>query len=446
MVHRSQVSEIAFFGPIESWNDFWFYISRQAYREIDHNVSAGWEEKLRYAALALTESARQFGWLGAVLGLTGVVVQWRVLPRSWCWALLLGFSGSTVVLAGMLGFAWDLLHRYTFQQYPLVAYGILAIWLALGADTLVTRIERALPALGRSIVLPWALGSLLVGSVWLYHAPANFRAHDRWAAEFAGTLLQSLAPDAALFTFGDYGTGPLAYLNLVEGVRPDVEIFNVNGQLFSNRLVSPRVDDPGATASAINGFIERHGGPVYYNLLLPHRFGVIAHGLFFEVGRDLVSGMHQAVLTPPIEEYFARMFARGEPRDTSQLIHYRQLSAPYCHTLTGLSLRDPDKSLAQRIEQRCGGFYGLLERAAVLLDADGRQHDRAIALLLRAQQQQGEAVTVESLATLDNQFGLAYNQAGRHAEALGFFQRSWSRWPDRANPARQFIDSGIMQE
>ena len=210
-------------------------------------------------------------------------------------------------------------------------------------------------------------------------------------------MLQSLAPGAALFTFGDYGTGPLGYMNLIEGVRPDVEIFNVNGQLFSNRLVSPRVDEPEATAAAINEFIEHRDGPVYYNLLLPHKYAVVSHGLFFEVGRDLPTGVHKAVLTPQIDAYFARVFARGEPQDTSELIHYRLMSLPYCRTLAGFSLTDPRPSLTQLLEQRCGGFYGLLARAAVLLDADDRHYARAIALLMRAQEQQGEAVTVEGL-------------------------------------------------
>jgi hypothetical protein len=445
MVHRSRVSEIAFFGPIGNWSDFWFYISRQAYTGIDYSVSAGWEDKLRYVGLALTESARQFGWLGAALGLTGLVAQWRVLPRPWCWALLLGFAGSSVVLAALLGFAWDLLHRYTFEQYPLVAYGILAIWLALGANTLITRVLRAVPALGHSRILPWALGLLLVGNVWLHHAPANFRAHDHWAADFAGTLLQSLAPGAALFTFGDYATGPLAYLNRVEGVRPDVEIFNVNGQLFRNRLVSPRADDPEAIAAAIDAFVERQERPVYYNMVLPHRYGVIAHGLFFEVGRNLAPGMHQAYLTPEIAVYFAQLFARGEPRDTSQLIHYRQLSAPYCRTLAGLSLARPGETLARLMEQRCGGFYGLLERAAVLMDANSGEDARAIALLLRAELHQDEAVSVEAIASMDNQLGFANERVGEHGRALEFFRRSWSRWPDPANPARPYIHPEGMQ-
>ncbi len=446
MVHRSRISEMAFFGPIGNWSDFWFYISRQAYTGIDHSVSAGWDDKLRYVGLALTESARQFGWLGAALGLTGLVVQWRVLPRSWCWALLLGFAGSTVVLAALLGFAWDLLHRYTFEQYPLVAYGILAIWLAIGAQALFARAVRTVPALGQSSTLPWALGVLLVGNVWLHHAPANFRAHDQWAAEFAETLLLSLAPDAALFTFGDYATGPLAYLNKVEGVRPDVEIFNVNGQLFTNRLVSPRADDPEAIATAVHAFVEQHDGPVYYNLVLPHRYGVIAHGLFYEVGRDLAPGVHQANLMPQVAMYFAQLFTRGEPRDTSQLIHYRQLSTPYCRTLAGLSLARPGETLARMLEQRCGGFYGLLERAAVLLDADAGQGPQAIALLQRAEQQQHEAVTVEAVATLNNQLGLAFDHAGDHARALDFFRRSWSRWPDRSNPARAYLNAGAQPD
>ena len=440
MVFRSQLSEIAFYGPIENWNAFWFYLSREAYRAIDHSLIAGWEEKLRYAGFALAEAARQFGWLGTLLGLIGLIVQWRVLPRPWCWALLLGFSGSTLVLAAMLGFDWDLLHRHTFQQYPLVAYGILAIWVALGARALVGSIRSAVPGMRPSPVLPWALGVLLVASVWLQHAPAHYRAGDHWAADFAGTLLESLAPDSTLFTFGDYGTGPLAYLNLVAGVRPDVRIFNVSGQLFSNRLVAPRGASAETSAAIINTFIERQHAPVYYNLILPHRFGIVAHGLFYEVGRDLPAGMGKVVLTPRIEAYFGRMFASGPPVEAGQLIHYRQLTAQYCRALAGLSFNDPGGLISTRIEQRCGGFYGLIERAEVLLGADGRQAAPARKLLFRAQVQEQEIVAVKSLATLDYLLGLTYHQTQDPAQALEHFRRSWSRWPDLANPARAYLD------
>ncbi len=445
MVYRSQVSEIAFFGPIENWNDFWYYLSRQPYREIDHSASTGLAENLRYAGFALTDAARQFGWLGTVLGLTGLVAQWRAWPRSYCWALVLAFSGNTFVLAALLGFDWDVLHRHTFQQYPLIAHGILAIWIALGARTLIARIYGAMPAMRSIRVLPSALAVLLVGSVWLQNAPANFRAHDQWATEFADTLLKSLAPGAVLFTFGDYATGSLAYQNMIEGVRPDIRIISVNGQLFSNRLVSPRVDKPGLTAAAVNEYIQQHGGPVYYNSVLPHKFGVISHGLFFEVGRDLAPGVGRAVLEPNIESYFARMFARGEPHDVGQLIHYRQLTAVYCRTLAGLLLNSPDRLLNEMIERRCGGFYGLLERAAVLLDADNKYDFRVINLLRKAEMEKNQAVSVAGLAMLDNLFGIAYRQAGRHGQALEFFQRSWSRWPDRTNPASELIDMNRKQ-
>ncbi len=54
--------------------------------------------------------------------------------------------------------------------------------------------------------------------------------HDRssktLAPDLAKDYLESCAPNAIIFTFGDNDTYPLWYAQEVEGVRPDIRIIN----------------------------------------------------------------------------------------------------------------------------------------------------------------------------------------------------------------------------
>src|SRR5690606_35913836 len=68
--------------------------------------------------------------------------------------------------------------------------------------------------------------ALLGGPIILVHQ--NWDDHNRseksLARDIARNYLETCAPNAILFTYGDHDTFPLWYLQEVEGVRPDVRI------------------------------------------------------------------------------------------------------------------------------------------------------------------------------------------------------------------------------
>jgi hypothetical protein len=80
-----------------------------------------------------------------------------------------------------------------------------------------------------NIVIPAAIGIALV-AVPTWMAIQEWDDHDRSnkviAPDLARNYLESCAPNAILFTFGDNDTYPLWYAQEVQGLRPDVRVIN----------------------------------------------------------------------------------------------------------------------------------------------------------------------------------------------------------------------------
>jgi len=109
-----------------------------------------------------------------------------------------------------------------------------SLWIGIGAAGLIElatnalreRTERARLAAGGAVA-----GLLLLAVPGVMFAQ-NLDSHDRSgryvAPDFAYNMLQSVAPNAILFTNGDNDTFPLWYLQEVEGIRRDVRVVNLS--------------------------------------------------------------------------------------------------------------------------------------------------------------------------------------------------------------------------
>ncbi len=104
-----------------------------------------------------------------------------------------------------------------------------SIWVGLGVLALYSLLKEKLNMSG---IAPVA-GSIAIGVV----APAlmlfqNFDDHDRSshtaARDYAANFLESCAPNALIFTYGDNDTYPLWYAQEVEGIRLDVRVINLS--------------------------------------------------------------------------------------------------------------------------------------------------------------------------------------------------------------------------
>jgi hypothetical protein len=109
------------------------------------------------------------------------------------------------------------------------SFYIWAIWIGIGvmalADWVLKFIQNPTHRAGVATIV-----SLLAVPVLM--APQTWKGHDRsnryHQVDFAKNLLNSVAPNAILFTGGDNDTFPLWYAQEVEGVRTDVRVCNLS--------------------------------------------------------------------------------------------------------------------------------------------------------------------------------------------------------------------------
>lgn len=103
-----------------------------------------------------------------------------------------------------------------------------AIWIGLAVPALFSAVGR---------VIKGAPGAILVSVLSIAVVPGilaaeNWDDHDRsgryMTRDYAIDYLESCAPNAILFTYGDNDTFPLWYVQEVEGIRPDIKIINIS--------------------------------------------------------------------------------------------------------------------------------------------------------------------------------------------------------------------------
>ncbi|MCD6354977.1 MAG: DUF2723 domain-containing protein [Prolixibacteraceae bacterium] len=138
--------------------------------------------------------------------------------------LLFLFTGIAIIVY---------LNQYPYQprerDYAYVgSFYAFSIWIGLAVVALFSAIRKVLKGVPGALVV--TLVSLLLVPAVL--ASQNWDDHDRsgryMTRDYAIDYLESCAPNALLFTYGDNDTFPLWYVQEVEGVRPDIKIINLS--------------------------------------------------------------------------------------------------------------------------------------------------------------------------------------------------------------------------
>ena len=297
MVWRSHSSTLSnFYGPIESWEDFLFYFSRSGYSGIDAQAGVGWSDKLDFAAQLGNDMLWQFTPVGFLFVAVGFAVMWRSHLRWLALSLTLSWFCSSVLLVFLLDFRATFFWLSAFRVYHLLAYGIMAIWLAVGVAWLVDRWRNRRLEFRQGIGVGVAV-IIVVASVTA-HWRQNNRSDYRWAHDLAMAKLNSVEENAVLFLFDDLDL-PAGFLHYNEGVRPDLTVYNDQGLVYSNRLYSPLIaersppNNPRARSKEriLRDFVDDNDRPIYYH---PQRRSLYEHpphgseatGFFRRIRRD----------------------------------------------------------------------------------------------------------------------------------------------------------------
>ena len=497
-----QGSAISFYGPIETWGELWFYVSRQGYSGVDVSPSAGWGDRAGFLGWFAADLVRQMTLPGTVLavlgfgvlarggGLAGAGASWprpvpgaaAPVPRPVAGASAAGSGlptgiaaagsgalallGNSAVLIALLGFDYDPFRLAVFRPYPLVCYGVTALWAAAGMQWAIDRLpdwtaarwpaaSAALQWLGdrlpdRTVLRPpgrpqaaaaargLALLAGLTGAAmaaWSASAgwPANHRAGSDFAQRYAEAVFDLLPPGAALFVFGD-DTGPLGYQRYVEQRRPDVSMYNLQGLVFDNRLFDSRASME-EKQRALDRFVAAAEGPVFLLPdadLHPTGRGLAHHGFLLEVLGEGTAGTVDLTLDERGQRHFLELLDR-RPVDRWEQARRHGLLSHYGNYL-GLVvlagsplLLEPMAGLFERADD-C--YACLLGMAGSLLDNAAAAHaDRIAGWLATAEALRGQALSKQESAKVFFERGRLAELTGDAATAASRYRRAFAVFP-----------------
>ncbi|GAB7088799.1 glycosyltransferase family 117 protein [Marinifilum fragile] len=210
-------------------------------------AKVGNEDKL-YPELKNKKSRNNYFFLPFILGLIGLIYQFRSGKK--------GKQDFSIVM--LLFFFTGLAIVVYLNQYPQqprerdYAYAgsfyAFAIWIGLGVMGLYQSLKKKMP----EVLSAGLITGLCLVAVPGLMAQQNWDDHDRSGRyatlAYAKNYLNSCAPNAILFTYGDNDTFPLWYAQEVEGIRRDIRIVNLSllaGDWYINQMRNKAYDsDP----------------------------------------------------------------------------------------------------------------------------------------------------------------------------------------------------------
>ncbi len=161
--------------------------------------------------------------LPLILGLMGMFYQFRKKgDDAFANFLMFFFTGFAIVLylnqAGNQPRERDYAYVGSFYAF--------AVWIGLGVlsvrDWFTKMVSQPVAAMLATVLCLLAVPVVMAQQEWDDHD----RSKKVLSRDLAKDYLESCAPNAVLFTFGDNDTYPLWYAQEVEGIRPDIRVIN----------------------------------------------------------------------------------------------------------------------------------------------------------------------------------------------------------------------------
>jgi hypothetical protein len=203
---RSRMDPPLDWGNPETWSSLLASVTRRDFW--DRRWLEAPADLVPIAVDYLASLGHELYWLGAVLALVGIAIGFR---RRLPILLLLLVMAANLAAVASHGSRSDI---FIWHRYYIPSYLIAAILLAIGLDTAIRRVPP--PARLLPLLLPAA--ALAFG--WREFDRSRYRI----AEDYSRTLLSTLPPGAPLAASDDNVLFVLIYLQMVENLRPDVEL------------------------------------------------------------------------------------------------------------------------------------------------------------------------------------------------------------------------------
>ncbi len=314
-------SPVNFYGPIESFESLKFYITRSGYSAVD-NQKVSMFEKIAYLKLIAESAVAQYGLLFTPFAAAGFVLSWRRWGKAVCCAVAALYLCSTWLLVPLVDFQYSELLTGAFSVYSVAAYSSFALWGALAVQYGMEKAHEGAGGLftdGRIRRFSGiAFSVAMVAAVALSNFSFNNRAQDRLAHGYSRAIIDGLDNNAVLLIEGET-EAPISELNLIEGVRKDVAIYNTTGIFLANRYVSAFSNSKEKDA-ATKRLIKETRRPVYYLGNVDHGYGVEDFGLYKKVRKDLPAGRRKVTLRPEVLNLWEESELRGDDLHFNSII------------------------------------------------------------------------------------------------------------------------------
>jgi hypothetical protein len=422
---------ISFYGPLETFREILFFLSRAGYADIDHSPSAGWLDRIKFFQFFGGQLLLQFALLGTLLAAAGCAVQWRILGRRTAAFLTIAFLMPSVGLLLLLGFDYDAFRAHLFHVYPLPAYAIGALWIGLGFAWAAQRFALR-PALAQ------AGAAALLALIFALGARLNLMPSD-WGARYARTVLKILPQGAVVMVLGDPDLAPIAYFHMIEGERPDITLVNRKGLILGNQLFHPLRTDEDTQQRVLGEMIDSETAPVVYTLETYPRYAKRDRWLYVEVDKSSTDALQVTVDIPEeavrfFEESLLEVdrgnawvaFIQGEHRR-----HYAMLLAR--SLVRG---QRPDERTQRHLDLLAQDFYGALGIAEGLAaNKDGYSTGVVAGFLNKARDLMPSDVPKENLSRFFYVRGVLRDNLRDAPGAAGDLETAVSVWPAPDNPA-----------
>ena len=427
MVYVSQTPlPVSFSGPIGSWSEFWFFVSRAGYAEVDGSPTAGWLDRVQYFRFMAGQLLLEFAVVGTAFAAAGCCLQWRLWGRLRAAALTLAFVMPSFVLILMLGFDYDAFHKHIFHVYPLPAYGIAALWLALGFSTLASRFAWS----QRARV---AAGAVLVALVAAVGARGNLLSGYAWVERYALAVLEALPKDAIVLLKGA-DVGPLGYLHLVQGVRPDVTLYHPQGLVLGNRLFHPHRTGKAKQEAAVRAMIERASEPVAATAPPVPGFVWREHWLYATVDKAPAQPGSVTEIPASLVRFFEQDVRETPERNQFIAFYQGELRRRY----VALAAQGGE---VRQLESLARDFYGALGAVEGLLASrQGYPVKQALRFLDTAGERMPSDASKQQRARYLELRAYVRLELGDRRGAMEDLEAAWSTWPVAANGAAVAIN------